>query len=190
MKPFSKLDERVLKTYDQLVNGFLLCMQKQINVKVKDICNLAKRTRITYYHHFDSKQDLGKFAVKYQLTGSLPIPRKLKPINFRHLLKYFCDVTVKFAKQNKKIIAAAIWNLENGRYQNSYADLVTKTLTYLVFDELTSICPTLNHFSASMWSEILTGMITKLVVFSYKNNFNFNAEDAWNSIKSLISIGK
>ena len=55
-----KIDKRVIKTKEEIYDGLLKMLEKKAfeEIKVSEICNVAKINRTTFYSHFKDKYDL------------------------------------------------------------------------------------------------------------------------------------
>ena len=94
------LDLRIIKTRHALMKACFELLQKKVyrktNIKVNEICHRAKINLVTFYHHFNNKNDLIALLIKERLINWLPIPKKFKPKSLAELINYFTHVIIDF----------------------------------------------------------------------------------------------
>ncbi|MCQ3908939.1 MAG: TetR/AcrR family transcriptional regulator [Mycoplasmoidaceae bacterium] len=129
---FEDLDERIIKTKIALTEAILNLIRQEKKIKVLDICEVADITPMTYYHHFDNKEQLLKYVIKDQLTGILPIPSKLKPINLKHLIYYLVCSFNGFIQKNRETMCSMI-------KQTTYASYIFDIIRQLVKKEIQNL---------------------------------------------------
>ncbi len=160
---YKDIDERIIKTKAALADAILELIREEKTTKVLDICQKANITAMTYYHHFNNRNELLDFAIKSQLQTILPIPEKLKPINIKHLMFYLIACFSKFMEENKQLIESSINLNKQKGYQNSYLHLVFLNIKYFVKEELKILCPreTLN---LELWNNFICGSLANIFI--------------------------
>ena len=95
------LDLRIIKTRQALMKACFELLQRKVysktNIKVNEICRKARVNLVTFYHHFNNKNDLIELLIKEKLINRLPIPKKFKPKSLANLINYFIRIIIDFA---------------------------------------------------------------------------------------------
>lgn len=186
---FEDVDERIIKTRLALVDAILNLIRKHAKTKVLDICHEAHITPMTYYHHFGNKKQLLEYTIKKQLQGILPIPRKLKPLNVKHLVFYLLNGFNNFVRQHHEIILSTIKQSEIEGYYDSYLDLSIRTIKALVWHEL-NILKIGNQPRTEIFNNLICGALIHVFLDMTINNWFINIKDLWDSIKNFILLLK
>lgn len=182
---FQDVDERIIKTRFALTDAILNLIKKEDKIKVLNICHEANITPMTYYHHFNNKQQLFEFAIRMQLSGVLPIPRKLKPISLKHLIYYLTFSFGKFISNNQELFSSAIKQANEGKYFGSYIDLIDKIISKLIKEEIKSLIRN-NNFVVEMFTNIICGSLKQVFMQIVRHEEPVNSKEIWESIKSLF----
>lgn len=183
---YSDLDERIIKTKLALTGAILYLIKNEKKIKVLDICHKADITPMTYYHHFGNKNELLKYTVINQLSGILPIPRKLKPINLKHLIYYLVTAFNKFVTNNHELICAAIKQAKENIYYGSYIDLITKTINFFIKDEVRQVIKQ-DELQINFCSMVISGSLKEIFKQIVISGRNFNNDVIWSLIKRLFT---
>lgn len=183
---YNDLDERIVKTRLALSGAIFAIMKKQKNVKVLDICKEAKITPMTYYHHFDNKTHLLKFAIKEQLVNKLPIPKKLKPQNMRQLVAYLIHIFSEFVSNNYEIIIKSVQTINDKGLNHSYIKTLIGTIKCLVANEI-RLLKLVDEILINIWSTMITYGLLSAIIDRALNNKDYQFATLWNSYKNLAN---
>ncbi len=183
---YTDLDERIIKTKLALTGAILYLIKNEKKIKVLDICQKADITPMTYYHHFGNKNELLKYTIINQLSGILPIPRKLKPINLKHLVFYLVAAFNKFVVNNHELIYAAIKQAKENVYYGSYIDLITKTINFFIRDEVKQLLKQ-DDLQINFCSMVISGSLKEIFKQIVISGRNVNSNVIWSLIKSLFT---
>lgn len=179
---YEDLDERIIKTRLALTGAILNLIKNQKKTKVLDICHEADITPMTYYHHFDNRQQLLEYAIKSQLSCILPIPKKLKPISIKHLFYYLLTTLNQFVNQNREVILSSIKNKTKG---NSYFDLSFKIINELVKDEVRLLMRE-SEWYIDLATNLVCGAIQNILLQIVMNHYSVNNQNLWLWTKSIL----
>lgn len=188
MRSFRKeTDERIIKTKDALVYAIINLIKENKTIKVLDVCQKANVTPMTYYHHFSNKTDLLQFAIKQQLSFFLPIPIKLKPSSFKHLIIYFIKQLILFFEKNRSLIICAA-NQKNGLANNSYISISIQTIRKLMIEEIILLYENIERNDAYIWATTIVNGLFNLLFELIKRYVNIKNINIWTSLKSMLIL--
>lgn len=181
---YEDVDERIVKTKIALSDALLVLLKENRKIKVLDICQKANITPMTYYHHFDNKEQLIEYTINNQLQNILPIPTKLKPINLKHLIYYLINSLSEFVKTNRDVFYCSIKQIETDRFVNSYLFLVFKTIISLVEKEISLLLK--NKFvNIQIINNIVCGSLLNSFFQMIVRNSFINSSMIWNTFKTI-----
>ncbi len=183
---YEDLDERIIKTRLALTGAILNLIKNEKKTKVLNICHEADITPMTYYHHFGNKQQLLVYAIRKQLEGTLPIPRKLKPINVKHLMYYLLVSLNNFVQKNKVLLYSAIKQSKEGGKNNSYIDLMFNLIQQLVKDEVKLLVDK-NQYYIDFISTVICGGLKNMFLQMVQQQRFLDNQQLWTSFKSIFT---
>ncbi len=181
------LDLRIVKTRQVLITTLFDILKKQINnkpIKVLDICKKANISAITFYKHFDNKNNLLEYSIKEQLNNHFPIPIKLKPHNLKQLIYYLINFFEKFCQENNELIINC--SKIKSDIQMSYFNILLKIIEYNVFQELKNIYSNKNFIELNMWTETVVAGLFYLFIKRTTAHKIMRSETVFNSYNQMI----
>lgn len=125
-----KIDKRVIKTKNQIYKGLLSLFEKMSfkDIKVSEICKIAKVNRTTFYAHFSNKQELfNNFMndIQKELIDEL---KSIKQNSFKSYYMQIATILLNHIDNKKKIYKTII---KHNRY-----DIILNILQKNIKDEL------------------------------------------------------
>ena len=182
-------DLRFKKTNELFFDATKTHLLKKTIVKILNICKIANRSSITFYHHFSSKIDLINATIKDQLKLVLPIPNKLKPKSFRQLVYYLVDRLTIFFNSNNKLFCSNYEFINSKIKNNSYFELFFIIINCFVCNELSNLNMQLDKQAYEVLSVfILGGLCCVLLVKIIVNKQIANSNNIWETIKLFVKL--
>lgn len=184
---FNDLDERIVKTRLALYKAIFEIIKANTTVKVLDICKEANITPMTYYHHFNNKNQLLVFAIKNQFENKMPIPAKLKPTNIRQLIAYLIRTYSEFVLQNSQLLSSSYNKILTKGFDNSYIQILLNTSKEWIFNELNLLNQNYDVMTKNIIANFITyGLINTLIRRTVcRQNCKF--VNIWSCIKLLLN---
>lgn len=182
---FYDLDERIIKTRIALSGALFEMIKENKNIKVLDVCRKANITPMTYYHHFHNRTQLIDYAIRMQLQNILPIPKKWKPINVKHLVFYLIKHLSYFMLSNQRLIYSSLVESNQSKYNKSYIYYLEKIVNELVKEELKLLIHN-NNTLVELWNNIICGCLFKTFLSMVINNSFIKDIDIYQLIKDLL----
>lgn len=183
---YEDIDERIVKTKLALTEALIDLIKENGKVNVLTICQKAKVTAMTYYHHFANKQQLVEYTINQQLKGFLPIPKKLKPINIKHFVYYLINGCVTLVNRDNQLISSIIANYSNDEFKHSFFFLAINILNKLIQSEL-YLLNLSNPIYLEMWGNIIFGSLLSICIRMIQTQYIWSAKQMWGSIKMFAS---
>lgn len=125
-----KQDLRIKKTYKLLCDAlFTLLETKNFNeIKLTEICELAMVHKTTFYHHFEDKYELLKYAIT-ELQKN--ISSQIENTSSDDLIAYYCNIAyiyMKHIKQHQKLYRSILLHDYDRICSDIFYDLFVKDL--------------------------------------------------------------
>lgn len=174
-----KNDIRVLRTYSQLINGFieLLNTKSFDELSVSEICEVSGVHRATFYKHFNDKNEFLNFCLESRLQtitfdtlnkgSSAEIIKK----NIMHFVKSILE----FIDENRTLFQSICLNKHSLAFNSSFDNAINK----FCFEKLNSVLSAPSHrigLTSSFYSAAFVGVI-KWYILSEDENLSEDVLD-------------
>lgn len=162
-----KIDIRVQKTYQQLVNAMIeLLTEKELdNLSVSEICEKAGVHRATFYKHFNDKSEFINYCFVNQLSN-ISLDELIKnptPENIRSGIKYVVEELFRFVDKNMVLLSVVC----SEKYHMTLGSSFLNALSSFCNEKLISVLPTTSQKAeifSNFYSSALIGVIRWYVV--------------------------
>lgn len=147
-----KLDLRVKKTYQQLLDAFLVLMSEKSfdELSVSEICDKAQVHRATFYKHFKDKNEFLNFCFDSYLSriGFNASENHASPENIKDSFMSFIVQIFEYIKANKSVFEIIC----SDEFVYSLGDSFAKAVNRFIYDNTMLILPGTSESKAEIFA--------------------------------------
>ncbi len=181
-----KIDLRVKKTYQQLLDAFLVLMSEKSfeELSVSEICDKAQVHRATFYKHFKDKNEFLNFCFESYLSqiGFKASENYASPENIKESFMSFIVQIFEYIKANKAVFEIIC----SDEFVYSLGTSFAKAVNRFIYEKTLLILPDTSEAKAEIFASFYSDAFIGVIKWYAINGSNENLDEIYSFLEARV----